>query len=78
LLCCAFDLDVLLPLLAILTYLDAGQSYSWLVANIVANLAAINLAADRSISLCCLDLAVQMLADLILLIFLLAILVPGC
>jgi hypothetical protein len=58
---------VLLPLLAILAYLAAGQSCSWLLANLVANLAAINLAgmlmdlAVLSINLavlCCIDLDV--------------------
>jgi hypothetical protein len=40
LLSCAFDLALLLPLLAFLAYLPAGQSCSGLLANIVANLAA--------------------------------------
>jgi hypothetical protein len=42
--CCAIDVAALLPLLAILAYLTADQSCSWLVANLVVDLAAINLA----------------------------------
>jgi hypothetical protein len=40
-LCCAFNLTVLLPLLAILAHLPPGQSCSWLVANLVANVFSI-------------------------------------
>jgi hypothetical protein len=65
---CALYLAVLLPLLAILAYLADGQSFSWLLANIFANLAAINFAvmlidlAVLSINifvLCCINLAVM-------------------
>jgi hypothetical protein len=61
--CCTFNIAVMMPLLAILAYLTAVQPYSWLLVNLVADLAAINLvdmnlAVDRSISLRYLDLAV--------------------
>jgi hypothetical protein len=69
---CALYIAVLLPLLAIIDYLAAGHSCSWLLANLVANPAAINRAALNlavmlidvavvSINLdvlCCIDLAV--------------------
>jgi hypothetical protein len=64
---CALYITVLLPLLAILAYLAADQSCSWLLANHVANLAALNLAVMLiyldvlSINLavlCCINLAV--------------------
>jgi hypothetical protein len=72
LLYCALYVAVLLPLLAILAYLASGQSCSWLLANRVATLAAINIAALKlavllidldvlSINLavlCCIDLDV--------------------
>jgi hypothetical protein len=37
---CPFNLDLLLLLLAFLARLPADQSCSWLLANLVANLAA--------------------------------------
>jgi hypothetical protein len=37
---CAFNLALLLLLLAFIARLPAGQSRSWLLANLVANLAA--------------------------------------
>jgi hypothetical protein len=48
---------VLLPLLAILPYLAAGQSCSWLLTNLAANLAAINL-ADLNLAVMLIDLDV--------------------
>jgi hypothetical protein len=64
---CALYVAVLLPFLAILAYLAAGQSCFWLLANLVTNIAAINLAVMLinldvlSINLavlCCIDLDV--------------------
>jgi hypothetical protein len=60
---CVLYVAVLLPLLAILAHLAAGQSCSWLLINIVANLADINLAVmliDLAVLLlsCVFDMAV--------------------
>jgi hypothetical protein len=54
---CALYVALLLLLLAILAYLAADQSCFWMLANLVANLAAINLDA-LNIAVMLIDLAV--------------------
>jgi hypothetical protein len=54
---CALYVAVLLSLQAIIDYLDAGQSCSCPLANLVANISAINLAAIN-LAVLLIDLAV--------------------